>query len=190
MTFANDAYRLDFAANGRYVTLASVEGSPLLTLSLLAAVDTVAAVDETLSLSAPEQGDGAFVVERRSTLWEQARLELRCLDTCIELQSFVRGRGAIADARLLGGRSLIRGAPLGRVWSRSALRTLFTPNPEDGAAHVRPLAEGTTIGVVGDGEPGRGRWLFTPAPLYLAFGDGTTWLDLGIAAPVAELRFA
>ena len=25
------------------------------------------------------------------------------------------------------------------------------------------------IGVVGDGEPGRGHWLFTPAPLYLAF---------------------
>jgi hypothetical protein len=190
LTFANDAYRLDFAANGRYVTLASVEGSPLLTLSLLAAVDTVAAVDETLSLSPPEQGDGAFVVERRSTLWEQARLELRCLDTCIELQSFVRGRGAIADARLLGGRSLIRGAPLGRVWSRSALQTLFTPSPEDGAAHVRPLAEGTTIGVVGDGEPGRGRWLFTPAPLYVAFGDGTTWLDLGVAAPVGELRVA
>jgi hypothetical protein len=46
------------------------------------------------------------------------------------------------------------------------------------------------IGVVGDGEPGRGRWLFTPAPLYLALGDGTTWLDLGVAAPVADLRFA
>jgi len=190
LTFANDAYRLDFATNGRYVTLASVERTPLLTLSLLAAVDTVDAVDETLSISRPEHGDSAFVVERRSTLWERAWLELRCLDTCVELQSFVRGRGAITDARLLGGQSLIHGAPLGHVWSRSALQTLFTPSPEDGAAHVRPLSEGTAIGVVGDGEPGRGRWLFTPAPLYVAFGDGTTWLDLGVAAPVAEMRFA
>jgi hypothetical protein len=190
LTFANGAYRLDFAPNGRYVTLASVEGSPLLTLSLLAAVDTVDAVDETVSVSPPDHGDGAIVVERRSTLWERAWLELRCLDACVEVQSFVRGRGAIADVRLLGGRSLIRGAPLGRAWSRSALRTLFTPNPEDGAAHIRPLAEGTTIGVVGDGEPGRGRWLFTPAPLYVAFGDGTTWLDMGVAATVGELRFA
>jgi hypothetical protein len=190
LTFATDAYRLDFAANGRYVTLASVEGRPLLTLSLLAAFDTIDAVDETLSVSPAQQGDGAIVVERRSTLWDRAWLELRCLDTCAEVQSFVQGRGAIADVRLLGGRSLIHGAPLGHASSRSALRTLFTSNPEDGGTHLRPLAEGTAIGVVGDGEPGRGRWLFTPAPLYVAVGDGTTWVDLGLAAPVAELRFA
>ena len=190
MTFANDAYRLDFAANGRYATLASVDGRPLLTLSLLAALDTVDAVDETLAVSPAERRDATFVVERRSTLWERAWLELRCLDTCIEVQSFVRGRGAIADVRLLGGRSLIRGAPLGHASSRTPLPTLFTPNPEDGAGHVRPVAEGTAIGVVGDGEPGRGRWLFTPAPLYIALGDGTVWLDLGVAAPVGELRFA
>jgi hypothetical protein len=190
LTFANDAYRLDFAANGRYVTLASPDGRPLLTLSLLAAVDIVGGVDETLAVSPPEQRDRTLVVERRSTLWERAWLELRCLHTCVEVQSFVQGRGAIADVRLLGGRSLIHGAPLGHVSSRSPLHTLFTPNPEDGAGHVRPLAEGTVIGVVGDGEPGRGRWLFTPAPLYLALGDGTTWLDFGVAAPVADLGFA
>jgi hypothetical protein len=45
-------------------------------------------------------------------------------------------------------------------------------------------------GVLGEGEPGRGRWLFTPAPLYFALGDGGQWLDFGIAAPVGELRFA
>ncbi len=190
MTLANDVYRLELAPNGRYATLASTDGQLLLTLSLLAAVDTVDAVDETLAVSPAEQGDATFVVERRSTLWKRAWLELRCLDTCVEVQSFVDGHGAIADVRLLGGRSLIHGAPLGHVSSRSPLQTLFTPSPEDGAGHVRPLAEGTLIGVVGDGEPGRGRWLFTPAPLYVALGDGTTWLDLGVSAPVADLRFA
>jgi hypothetical protein len=189
LTFANDAYRLDFAANGRYATIASTDGRPLLTLPLLTAVDRVDGIDETLAVSPPRQHDRTVVVDRRSTLWDRAWLELRCLDTCVEAQAFVEGRGAVTDVRLLGGRSLIRGAPLGHVSSRSPLQTLFTPNPEDGAFHVRPLAAGTVIGVVGDGEPGRGRWLFTPAPLYVALGDGTTWLDLGVAAPVADLRF-
>jgi hypothetical protein len=189
LTFANDAYRLDLAPNGRYATLASTDARPLLTLPLIAAVDTVDGVDETLAVSAAEQRGDAIVVERRSTLWEHAWLELRCLDTCLEVQAHVRGRGAVTDVRLLGGRSLIRGAPLGRLASRSPLQTLFTPNPEDGASHTRPLAEGTAIGVIGDGEPGRGRWLFTPAPLYVALGDGATWVDLAVSAPVSELRF-
>jgi hypothetical protein len=190
LTFANGAYRLDFAANGRYATLSSAEGRLLLTLSLLSAVDTVDAVDETLAVAPPEARRDTFVVARRSTFWERAWLELRCLDACVEVQPHVRGRGAVTDVRLLGGRSLIPGAPLGRVSSRSPLQTLFTPNPEDGSSHVRPLAEGTVIGVVGDGEPGRGRWLFTPAPLYVALGDGASWLDLALAAPVDDLRFA
>src|SRR5207244_1859937 len=72
--------------------------------------------------------------------------------------------------------------------SGSRLRTLFSPNPED------PLPEGdagerAVIGVVGDGEPGRGHWFFTPAPLYFALG-GETWIDVALAAPVDELRLA
>ena len=62
MTFANHAYRLDFAANGRYATLASTDGRLLLTLSLLAAVDTLDGVDETLAVSPPEQRGDTFVV--------------------------------------------------------------------------------------------------------------------------------
>jgi hypothetical protein len=181
--FANDAYRLDVAPNGRCLDVGT-----LLQLSLLSAVDRTDGVDETLSLSPPETRDGTIIVERRSTLWERAWLELRCLDTCIEVHTCVRGSGAIADVRLLGGRSLIDGAPLGRMLSGTRLKTLFTPNPEDGVAPLRPVGEGAVIGVAGDGEPGRGHWLFTPAPLYLAFGEDE-WIDLALVAAVADLRF-
>jgi len=48
-----------------------------MSLSLLAALDTTDGPDETLELSKPvEQGD-TTVVERRSTVWERAWLELR-----------------------------------------------------------------------------------------------------------------
>jgi hypothetical protein len=181
--FENALYRVEPAANGRRLELSS-----LLSLSVLAAVDRTDGVDETVEVSAPEIRDGTIVVERRSTLWERAWLELRCLDTCLEVHTCVQGRGAITDVRLLGGRSLIPGAPLGRTHSGTRLHTLFTPNPEDGSASQRPLSEGAVIGVAGDGEPGRGRWLFTPAPLYFAFGDDV-WVDLAVAAPVDELRF-
>jgi hypothetical protein len=180
--FENGAYRLELDGKGRRIDLNSQ-----LALSLLSAVDRADGVDETLAVSEPSVHDGTIVVERRSTLWERAWLELRCLDTCVELHTCVRGHGAITDVRLLGGRSLIPGAPLGRTFSGTRLQTLFTPNPEDGVAPTRPIG-GAAIGVAGDGEPGRGHWLFTPAPLYLALGD-EEWIDLGLAAPVEELRF-
>jgi hypothetical protein len=180
--FENATYRLELARNGRRIDLSS-----WLSLSVLSAVDRDNGIDETLEVSAPDVRDGTIVVERRSTLWERAWLELRCLDTCVEVHTCVRGRGAITDVRLLGGRSLIPGAPLGQTFSGTRLQTLFTPNPEDGVAPTRPIG-GAVIGVAGDGEPGRGHWLFTPAPLYFALGD-EEWIDLGLAAPVDDLRF-
>ena len=187
----------------------------LLSLSLFSALDTVEGADETLELLEPVERDGTIVVERRSTLWERAWLELRPTGTCLEVHTVVRGRGALTDVRLLGGRSaLAGGAPLGHQLSGTALRRLFSPNPEDGLPPFRAAAEGAVTGVVGESEPGRARWLFTPAPLYWALGDerdpgdaeggpvsppgvggsaanaSSDWLDVGLCAPVAELRFA
>ena len=181
-----DAYRLTLAQAGRRIDV-----SGLLTLSLLSALDTVAGVDETLEVLPPEvRDDGTIVVERRSTLWDRAWLELRCLDSGIEVHTCVRGAGDLTTVRLLGGTSAIAaGAPLGRMLSGTSLPTLFSPNPEDGAAPLRPASEGAVSGVLGEGEPGRARWLFTPAPLYWALGDGLVWLSVGVVAPVAELRF-
>jgi hypothetical protein len=183
--FENEVYRVALAQHGRRVNVGA-----LLSLSLLSQLDTTDGADETLAILEPEVGDGTIVVERRSTLWNRAWLELRCLDSALEVHTCVRGSGALTDVRLLGGRSVIPRAPLGRVLSGTAARTLFSPNPEDGVLPFRAPAEGAVTGVVGEGEPGRGRWLFTPAPLYFALGDGEEWLDLGVAAPVDELRFA
>jgi hypothetical protein len=183
--FESDAYALTLTQQGRRIELGSV-----LSLSLLSELDTTEGADETLAVLAPEVRDGAIVVERRSTSWDRAWVELRCLEGAIEVHTCVRGRGALTNVRLLGGRSVIPDAPLGRIVSGTSLPSLFSPNPEDGALPLRGVAEGAVTGVVGGGEPGRARWLFTPAPLYFALGDGTRWLDLGVTAPVDELRFA
>ena len=78
------------------------------------------------------------------------------------------GRGALTDVRLLGGRSLDRrarrlGAPSERLGCRRSSRRIRTT-----ALRRSGRASSGVIGVAGDGEPGRGHWLFTPAPLYLA----------------------
>jgi hypothetical protein len=181
-----DGHTLTPVAHGRRVDL-----DRLLSLSLLAALDTTGGVDETLAVGEPQVDGARVVIERESTLWERAWLELRPVDGALELHTVVSGRGDLTTVRLLGGRSLIAGAPLGLLPSGTPLRRLFWPAPEDGLEPVRDLREGGANGVLGDGEPGRGRWLFTPAPLYLALGDdGGAWVDLAIASPVEELRFA
>ena len=143
-----------------------------MSLSLLSALDTPDGVDETLELSEPVERDGIAIVERRSTLWERAWLELHRRGEQLEVHTCVAGRGALTEVRLLGGRSALgSGAPLGRMYSGTRANTVFSPNPEDGAAPFRPVGEGAVSGAVGEGEPGRARWLFTPAPLYCRFTD-------------------
>jgi hypothetical protein len=151
--FENDAYRLTLTGAGRRIDVGS-----LLALSLLAALDTTDGADETLAVLAPEVRGETILVERRSTLWERAWLELRCLESSFEVHTCVSGRGALTGVRLLGGRSVIPGAHLGRIHSGTRLQTLFSPNPEDGVPPLRPAAEGAAIGVVGGGEPCRARW--------------------------------
>ena len=161
-----------------------------LSLSLLSALDTTDGVDETLELLAAREEGDALVVERVSSLWDRAWLELRRVGDALEVHTCVRGRGALTEVQLLGGRSAIPGAPLGRMLSGSHASTLFSPNPEDGAAPFRPAAAGAVTGVVGEGEPGRARWLYTPAPLFWALGNDGVWVDVGVAAPLEQLRFA
>ncbi len=189
-------YRLELAADGLRATLSSPAGACWLTLRPLAALDRVDALDETLSVAPPRLTDGVVHVERRSTLWERAATSFACTENQIELRTHVTGRGDLTDVHLLAGRSLLPGKPHGLMPSGSSFRTLFTPNPAD-TRLVRPAAEAAVIGVVGDGEAGRGHWLFTPAPLYLALTTDEVddpaaagqWVDLGLSAPVDELAF-
>jgi hypothetical protein len=194
------SYRLEVAANGLRATLTSPDGDEWLTLRPLAALDRVDGADETLSVEPPTVAAGAateITVERRSTLWERAATTLLCTEEAIEIAASVSGRGRLADVHLLGCRSLIPGAPTGLLPSGSRFRSLFTPNPEDAVRVVRGAGEPIVLGASGDGEPGRGRWLFTPPPLYLALSGaegisdpraGAPWLDLAVVAPVRELN--
>jgi hypothetical protein len=196
ITVSTAAYELDVADDGLRATLRSPAGEHLLTLRPLAALDRTEGLDETLAVSQPRREGEAIVVERRSTLWERAATTFVCSDQALEVRTSVRGRGELTDVLLLGGRSLLRGKPHGLLPSGSSFRSLFSPNPADHRA-VRPAGEPAVIGVVGDGEPGRGHWLFTPAPLYLALtttdvvepDEPAEWLDFALSAPVDELGF-
>ncbi|HET7146548.1 MAG TPA: hypothetical protein VFI10_05035, partial [Gaiellaceae bacterium] len=97
-----DGHTLTPVAHGRRVDL-----DRLLSLSLLAALDTTGGVDETLAVGEPQVDGARVVIERESTLWERAWLELRPVDGALELHTVVSGRGDLTTVRLLGGRSLI-----------------------------------------------------------------------------------
>ncbi|MBD0329711.1 MAG: hypothetical protein ICV64_06365 [Thermoleophilia bacterium] len=197
-------YRLELDGRGLRATLTSPAGDRWAVLRPLAALDRPDGVDETVSVASPRiSRDGAattITVERRSTVWDRAGVTLHCGEEAIEVRAWVAGSGRLADVHLLGGRSLIPGAPTGFLPSGSSFRTLFSPNPGDPARLVRAAGETAVVGVSGDEEPGRGHWFFTPAPLYLALttAEGVSepdddvaggWLGVAIAAPVGDLTF-
>jgi hypothetical protein len=164
-----------------------------LTLRPHAAFDTAEAPDETLEVLPPRIDGHRIVLERRSTIWDRAVTTITSTEGQVELRFEVSGRGVLTDVNLLALRSLLPSTPSGLLPSGYAvgeLTRLFCPNPAH-ATGVRPIHEPAVIGVVGDGEPGRHHWFFTPAPLYFAFAgdDEAEWLDLGLAAPVEELTF-
>lgn len=197
IVFEGPAYRLELAANRLRATLTSPGGELWAALRPLAALDTVAGPDETLEIGEPVLVDErTFEVPRRSTVWEGAAVRFTCTDEALEIESTVRGRGTLDEVRLLGGRSLMPAQPMGFLPSGSGFRTLFTPAPSEPPRLVRGAGEAALNGVVGDGAPGRGRWLFTPAPLLFAFTTAepaddlaADWVTLALAAPVEELTF-
>jgi hypothetical protein len=192
VTVETALYRLELAQNGRYANLTSPSGEHWLTLSLLAALDTTEKTDETLELSEPRVDGRVLEVDRRSTAWERAGITIECRDDELEVHTWVSGSAALTNVHLLGGRLIAPGAPTGLMLTGSSLTTLFTPNPEDALPRLRGAGESAVIGVIGDGDPGRGHWLFSPAPLFLALGrdeDAAEWLGLSLVAPVGELAF-
>jgi hypothetical protein len=195
------AYRLEVADSGLTAELTSPRGEHWLTLRPLAAVDRLDGADETLAVAEPRPvDDRTVVVERRSTVWDRATVTIACGDEALDIRTSVEGRGRVASAHLLAARSLLPGQPTGFLPTGSSFRTLFSPNPGDPGRLLRSAAEPAVVGAAGDGNPGRGHWFFTPAPLYLALttaagivdprAPGTSgWVGIGLAAPVGELGF-
>lgn len=179
-------FRLDVAEDGLFADLQSTAGETWLRLRPLAALDMVGAPDETLAVEPPRLlSPGVVEIRRRSTVWDEAAVRLVCADDGLEVRTSVQGRGALDTVRLLAGRSLLPGRPNGLLPSGTSFTTLFSPNPDDPERVARPAAEPGVIGVVGDSEPGRGHWFFTPAPLYFVVGD----VGLSVVETVDNLRF-
>jgi len=181
------SYRLDLERG--YARMASPGGGEdWLRLSLIAAVDAIDVRDETLAVDEPSLDGRTVTVERRSTLWERAGTTLVCRDDGIEVRTWVEGEAKLGAVHLLGGRRL--GSASGSFPSGVHATELFTANPGDPGRLTLAAGESASIGVVGDGNPGRGHWFFTPAPLVFALrSPAGSWTGLSLVAPLEELRF-
>jgi hypothetical protein len=160
---------------------------------LLASVDTLAGPDETIRVEAVdrEDRDGCvrLTVTCVSSLWAARTHEVEFRPDRIVFGATVRGDGRVTTVRLLGGARL----PQGLLPSGAAHHTVFSPNPDHPWRIARPAVEPAVVSVNGEGgEPGVGRWLFTPAPTCFGLSreraaddrrlpDGP-WLMLGLAA--------
>jgi hypothetical protein len=199
LVFERAAYRVAVDASGLRAVLESPAGEHRATLVLVAALDRVDAADETLAVGPPSVDGDTVVVERRSTVWDRAGTTLVLGEDELEVRTWVEGRGALGEAHLLGGRSLLAGSATGFLPTGSSFRTLFTSAPADPGRILLPATSATVLGASGDGALGRGHWFSTPPPLFLALTTGEPadpddevaegWLGLGLAAPVEELTF-
>ncbi|MCT2584339.1 hypothetical protein [Actinophytocola gossypii] len=156
-------------------------------LRLLSSLDTMTRPDETLGEPVVSRSDGRIEVRCVSSQWTERVTTVELHDDRIELRTTVRGTGRLLTAHLLGGHR----PPNGFLPSGSALRTVYSPNPDHPSRVLRPAVEPAVIGVTGDGaEPGVGRWLFAPAPWCVAGRrDQGDWVSFALAAPVEEQTF-
>jgi hypothetical protein len=173
--------------------LTGADGESWGRLRLLASVDTLTGPDETIRVEAIEiehhEGGVRLTVACASSRWDSRTHVVDFGPDRIAFGATVRGRGDITTVRLLGGARL----PQGLLPSGAAHHTVFSPNPDHPWRIARPAVEPAVISVNGEGgEPGVGRWLFTPAPTCFGLSreraaddrrlpDGP-WLMLGLAA--------
>lgn len=205
VTVTAPGYRLTVAADGTTARLVAGAAHGV-DLQLAGALDRVGAVDETLSVAAPELDltgpDPVVTVVRRSTAWRQAATRVVCTPDGPELTWHVSGAGEVGDVALLATRSALGGRGTGLRPSGHAWRTLFTPNPGPPRRLLRSAGESAVIGACGDARPGRGHWFFTPAPLCFALTEALLpdtsdpgnplpgdWWTVAVGSPVREQNF-
>ncbi|MGK5517817.1 hypothetical protein ACSNN9_00495 [Micromonospora sp. URMC 107] len=191
----------------RLAVLADADGRIWSRLSLLASVDRADLADESYDFDEPVvsagQCDGEDVVEVelacRSTAWTAKSVRLRCFADRIETSVGVTGSGTLGDVRLLGGRAVLPSGACGTFRSSTDFASVFNPTPTEPVQVVRPASAGAALGIVGDASAGRLHAVFSPPPLFLAFGrepaahathvPGGGWLTAGVLGHVADLRF-
>ncbi|GIG90712.1 alpha-amylase family protein [Plantactinospora endophytica] len=162
-------------------------------LRLLCSVHALDGPDETVRVEEVTHEVGADLVRLTvrclSTRWDTRVQVVEFRPGQISLRATVRGAGRITTVQLLGGMRL----PQGVLPSGAAHRTVFSPNPDHPWRIARPAVEPAVISVNGEGgEPGVGRWLFTPAPTCFGLSrepvphdhglPSGPWLMLGLAA--------
>jgi len=140
LTVETSSYRLELRADGLLARVAGPDGDLLADLRPLAAVDTTAGPDETLAVAAPQRLEGeapAFRIERRSTVWEWAGLDLVCGEDAVELVAWV-------DLRPAGTSTIIAAPPTatGIIGNRidataKALRSSSSPSPAAASTTTR-----------------------------------------------------
>jgi len=184
------------------LTLATPDGAPLARLRLLASINTTAGTDEIrvtdVNVSAAGGNLTRVGITAKSSLWQHHHTQLNAEGDALELTTTVQGTGRITSIRQLGAH--VAGA--GLLPSDLLHSTVFSPNPDRPWQVLRPAGESAALGVVGDGgQPGVGRWLFTPPPLCLALTpdnpdtspvSGGPCLMIGVAAkrrPFTQLTY-
>ncbi|MFI6262510.1 hypothetical protein [Micromonospora sp. NPDC051006] len=162
-------------------------------LRLLSSVHALDGPDETIRVEAiaHERHDDLvrLTITCTSTRWSGRTQVVEFHPNQITFAATVHGHGRITTVHLLGGARL----PQGMLPSGAAHQTVFSPNPDHPWRIARPAAEPAVISANGEGgEPGVGRWLFTPAPTCFGLSrqpvdderhlPAGPWLMVGLAA--------
>lgn len=199
-------YRLEVHPERPRAVLRDAEGRVWTELSLLASLDVVGGRDESYDVAparvVERTADAVeLVVEASSAVWGRKAVHVRCTEGEVEVWATAAGpapSGArLGEVTLLGGRAVLPSGAAGTFRSAIRFASLFSPAPTEPVHVVRPATAASSLGVVGDAEPGRLHGIFSPPPLCWALGsrpaagatdvpDGSWW-GLSIRAPVGEL---
>lgn len=200
---SGSGYRLDLHPERPRAVLLDADGTVWTELSLLASLDVVGGRDESYDVARArvvERSDSAIelVIDAASAVWERKAVHLRCSDGEVELWATASGgQRRLGEVTLLGGRAVLSSGAAGTFRSAIRFASLFSPAPTEPVHVVRPATAASSLGVVGDAEPGRLHGIFSPPPLCWALGGRPAvhatdvpagrWWGLSVRAPVEEL---
>lgn len=206
-TVTADGYQLYIRDDALGAVVCDLHGRAWSRLSLLASLDRTDTTDESYDIEPLRiterwpAGEQVVDVELAagSSAWDEKSVLLRCYGDRLELTARVRGTGTLTGVQLLGGRAMHARGACGSFRSSVEFASVFDPTPTEPIQVVRSAATATTLGILGDADPGRLHAVFAPPPLCLAFGREPAahptevppgdWLSVGVLGGVEALRF-